>query len=193
MSYLEEVVVVGSSPFFCFFVTIYGSLERTVELTTKQIRSIIKEELQKLLQEQESKEALITRVLKAFKFKEAGRSSMVDELLDFFDQIDLESPDKEFLFKWMKVLSRTYPEFATAIDERTPKNPVEFFADTTKRKSLAGFDNSISFQEYTGAEIERRRGKRRREKLEQDRKEFIEKARAAGYQDPEWLADMMID
>ena len=139
-----------------------------MKLTTQQIRSIIKEELQKLLQEQESKEALITRVLKAFKFKEADRSSM-------------------------EVLSRTYPEFATAIDERTPKNPVEFFTDTTKRKSLAGFNNSISFQEYAGAEIERRRDKRRREKLEQERKEFIEWARAAGYRDPEWYADMMID
>ena len=164
-----------------------------MKLTTKQIRSIIKEELQKLLQEQESKEALITRVLKAFKFKEADRSSMVDELLDFFDQTDLESPDKEFLFKWMKVLSRTYPEFAIAIDERTPNNVVEFFAGTIKRKSLAGFNNSISFQEYAGAEIERRREKREREKLEQERKEFIEWARAAGYRDPEWYADMMID
>ena len=162
-----------------------------MKLTSRQIRNIIKEELEKLLQE--SKEELITRVLGAFKFKEPNRSSMVDELLDLFDQTDLESPDKEFLFKWMKVLSSRYPEFATAIDEKTPNDPVEFFSDTTKRKSLAGFNNSISFQEYAGAEIERRREKREREKFEQERKEFIEKLKAAGERDPEGLADLWID
>ena len=161
-----------------------------MKLTSRQIRSIIKEELRKLLQEQESKEALITRVLKAFKFKEADRSSMVDELLDLFDQTDLESPDKEFLFKWMKVLSSRYPEFATEIYARTPDSPL---VGTTKRKSLETFNKTISFQEYAGAEIERRREKREREKLEQDRKEFIEKLKAAGERDPEGLADLWID
>jgi len=37
--------VVGSPPFFCFFVTIYGSLERTVKLTMKKLKKMIREQL----------------------------------------------------------------------------------------------------------------------------------------------------
>ena len=37
--------MVGSPPFFCFFATIYGSLERTVKLTMKKLKKMIREQL----------------------------------------------------------------------------------------------------------------------------------------------------
>jgi hypothetical protein len=132
-----------------------------MKLTSKEIRNIIKEELQKLLQEQETKESLITKVLSAYKNKSEDRGEALEEMLNFFEQADIEDYDKEFAFKWMKILSSKYPEFRKALQVRIPGSRIVVYG-VKKRKNLDLVLNTYSYEQYKEKYLER--------KAEEDRK-----------------------
>lgn len=145
-----------------------------MKLTSGQIRDIIKEELQKLLQE--SKESLITKVLSAYKNKTEDRGEALDEMLDFFEQADIEDYDKEFAFKWMKVLTSKYPEFRKALQVRIPGSRI-IVPGVKKRKDLDLVFNTYSYEQYKEKYLERK-AEADRKKKEEERIRKAQKAAA---------------
>jgi len=148
-----------------------------MKLTSGQIRDIIKEELQRLLQEQESKESLITKVLGAYKNKSEDRGEALDEMLDFFEQADIEDYDKEFAFKWMKVLASKYTAFRKALQVTITGSRIIVYR-IKKRKDLDLVLKTHSYEQYKEKYLERK-AEADRKKKEEERAERIRKAQKA--------------
>ena len=145
-----------------------------MKLTSEQIKLLIKEELQKLLQE--SKESLITKVLGAYKNKAEDRGEALDEMLDFFEQADIEDYDKEFAFKWMKILTSKYPEFRKALQVRIPGSRI-IVPGIKKRKDLDLVLKTYSYEQYKEKYLERK-AEAYRKKKEEERIRKAQKAAA---------------
>ena len=164
--------------FFFVFPRLFIAVWRSqMKLTSKEIKNIIKEELQKLLQEQESKESLITKVLGAYKNKTEDRGEALEAFLNFFEQADIEDYDKEFAFKWMKVLTSKYPEFRKALQVRIPGSRIIVYG-IKKRKDLDLVLKAYSYEQYKEKYMERK-AEDDRKKKEEERAERIRKAQKA--------------
>ena len=109
--------MVGSPPFFCFFVTIYGSPERTVKLTSKEIQQIIKEELNRVIKESQEIYSVVAAIQRAFKFNKGSedeKKKLVNKLFDAYESI---SPNEsEFAKKWIDIFYKEYKGFQKVVN-----------------------------------------------------------------------------